>query len=276
MPIFGGTAERTAKIDALNKSQAVIEFDLDGNIVDANQNFLDTVGYRRDEIVGKHHRMFVDPAYAGTEDYAGFWQALRRGEYQAREFMRLAKGGRRIWIQASYNPLLDRAGRPYKVVKFATDITAQKLRCADFESQIRAIQKSQAVIEFALDGTVLTANDNFLAATGYALDEIKSQHHSMFVEPGVRNTSDYRAFWESLRRGEYQSGEYRRVGKSGRPIWIQATYNPVHGADGQLLKVVKFATDITRQVEQRERRVELQKSIDADLAEITASVGAAS
>jgi methyl-accepting chemotaxis protein len=276
MHIFGKTAEFAAKIHALNRSQAVIEFELDGTIVDANDNFLNTVGYRRDEVIGKHHKMFVDPDFAGSAEYRSFWEALRRGEYQAREFMRLAKGGRHIWIQASYNPLLDRNGRPYKVVKFATDVTDQKLRCADFESQIEAIHKSQAVIEFALDGSILTANDNFLKTTGYARDEIVGKHHGMFVEPSYRRSSDYRVFWDSLRRGEYQAGEYKRIGKGGRPVWIQATYNPVHGADGRLLKVVKFATDITPQVEQRERRAELQKSIDADLAEITASVGSAS
>ena len=220
--------------------------------------------------------MFVEPDRRDSAEYRGFWDALRRGEYQAREFKRVAKGGRPLWIQASYNPLMNARGKPYKVVKFATDITDQKLRNADYEGQLKAIHKSQAVIEFNLDGTIITANDNFLKTIGYSLDEIRGKHHRVFVEPQERESSAYRAFWEALGRGEYQASEYKRVGKGDRTVWIQASYNPIHDADGKIMKVVKFATDITAQVEDRIRRADLQKTIDNDLGEITASVATTS
>jgi methyl-accepting chemotaxis protein len=274
MAIF--KSETSAKIDALNRSQAVIEFNLDGTIITANANFLAAMGYGLEEIRGKHHSLFVEPAFRDNAEYRGFWDALRRGEYQSREFKRIAKGGRPIWIQASYNPLFGRGGKPYKVVKFATDITEQKLRNADYEGQIKAIHKSQAVIEFDLDGTILTANDNFLKTVGYSLAEIKGKHHSLFVEAAYRDSPAYRAFWDSLRRGEYQAAEFKRIGKGGRPVWIQASYNPISDANGKVMKVVKFATDITAQVEERLKRAELQKHIDVDLGSITNAVAAAS
>ena len=272
MQLFKFSQELTSKLDALSKSQAVIEFNLDGTIVTANENFLNAMGYRLDEIQGKHHSMFVEPELRERAEYREFWEALRRGEYQSREFPRVAKGGRPVWIQASYNPLLGRGGKPYKVVKFATDITEQKLKSADYEGQIAAIQKSQAVIEFNLDGTIITANENFLKTLGYRLDEIQGKHHGMFVEPQYRDSSAYREFWDSLRRGDYQAAEYKRVGKGGKTVWIQASYNPIRGADGKLAKVVKFATDTTAQVEDRIRRGDLQKSIDIDLGQITEAV----
>ena len=276
MQLFKPSQELSAKLEALSKSQAVIEFNLDGTIITANPNFLSGLGYRLDEIQGKHHSMFVDPELRDSAEYREFWDALRRGEYQAKEFRRIAKGGRAIWIQASYNPLLDGSGKPFKIVKFASDITEQKLRNADYEGQINAIQKSQAVIEFNLDGTIITANDNFLKTLGYRLDEIQGKHHGMFVEPDYRESIAYREFWDSLRRGEYQAAEYKRVAKGGRAVWIQASYNPIQGADGKLAKVVKFATDTTAQVEDRIRRGEIQKSIDIDLGQITEAVASTS
>lgn len=276
MQLFKSSQELAAKQEALAKSQAIIEFNLDGTIVTANQNFLDAMGYRLDEIAGKHHSMFVEPELRDQAQYRQFWEALRQGEFQAGEFPRIAKGGRQVWIQASYNPLLNRSGKPFKIVKFAADITEQKLRSADCEGQIAAIQKSQAVIEFNLDGIVITANENFLKTVGYQLDEIRGKHHSMFIEPEYRDSAAYRGFWEALRRGDYQAAEYKRIAKGGKAIWIQASYNPIRGADGKLVKVVKFATDTTAQVEDRLRRGEVQKSIDADLGMITEAVASTS
>jgi methyl-accepting chemotaxis protein len=276
MQIFRGAQELAARVDAIDRSQAVIEFKLDGTIITANANFLNALGYQLDEIQGKHHSMFVPAAERESTAYREFWDALARGEFQSHEFMRIAKGGRMIWIQASYNPLLGRSGKPFKVVKLATDITARKMKSFDYEGQVAAIHKSQAVIEFNLDGTVIAANDNFLKTLGYRLDEIQGKHHSMFVEPAYRDSPAYREFWETLRRGEYQAAEYKRIGKDGKGVWIQASYNPIYGADGKVFKIVKFATDISGQVEDRLRRAELQKSIDADLGQITESVAATS
>jgi methyl-accepting chemotaxis protein len=240
-------ADLEAVVGAINRSQAMIEFQMDGTILTANENFLKTLGYRLDEIQGRHHRMFVDPAEQNSTAYAEFWASLNRGEYQAAEYKRVAKGGREVWIQASYNPIFDLNGRPTKVVKFATDITARKLADADFAGQIAAIAKSQAVIEFQMDGTILAANENFLATLGYRSDEIQGRHHRMFVDPAEQNSTAYADFWARLNRGEYQSGEYRRIGKGGREIWIQASYNPILDPGGKPFKVVKFATDITAQ-----------------------------
>jgi methyl-accepting chemotaxis protein len=269
MLMFRHSQELAARFAALDKSQALIEFDLDGTILTANQNFLNAIGYQLAELQGKHHSIFIEPAMRESAEYREFWAALRRGEYQAGEFKRIAKGDREIWIQASYNPLLDGRGKPFKVVKFATDITARKLKSIEYEGQIKAIQKSQAVIDFTPDGTILDANDNFLKALGYELAEIRGKHHSMFVDADQRESPAYRAFWESLRRGEYQAAEYKRLGKNGRVIWIQASYNPIHDSNGKVTKVVKFATDMTAQVEDRIRRSEVQKTIDLDLGMIT-------
>ncbi len=234
-----------ATLAAISRAQALIEFSLDGTILTANANFLAVVGYELGEIVGRHHRMFAEPAYAQSPQYLQFWERLRRGEFDAGEYRRLGKDGREIWIQASYNPVLDAAGKPVKIVKIAVDITARKRAAADAEGQLAAIGKSQAVIEFTLGGEIVTANANFCAALGYRLDEIKGRHHRMFVDPAEAQGADYREFWASLGRGEYRAAEFRRIGKGGREVWIQASYNPILDPNGKPYKVVKYATDIT-------------------------------
>ncbi|MCV6591851.1 MAG: methyl-accepting chemotaxis protein, partial [Silicimonas sp.] len=200
---------------------------------------------RLEEIQGQHHRMFCDPAYANSPEYKAFWEQLGRGEFASGEFKRFTKTGDGIWIQASYNPIFDPEGRPYKVVKYATDITEAKLKSADYEGQINAVSRSQAVIEFDLDGTIRTANENFLATTGYRLEEIQGQHHRMFCEGDYASSAEYSTFWEDLARGEFASGEYRRLAKNGATVWIQASYNPIFDPEGKPYKVVKYATDIT-------------------------------
>ncbi len=266
------TADFSGQIDAIGKSLAVIEFNLDGTIRNANENFLATVGYRLDDIQGQHHSMFMEPAERNSSAYQMFWAKLARGEYDAGVYKRIGQGGKEIWIQASYNPILDMNGKPFKVVKYATDVTESKLRNADYSGQIAAIGKSQAVIEFNLDGTILNANDNFLAATGYRLDEIQGRHHNMFVEPEYKHSPEYRAFWEKLNRGEYDTGEYKRIAKGGREIWIQASYNPILDLNGKPFKVVKYATDVTgRKQAVAEIKAKLLAVADGDL---TASISA--
>ena len=238
-------ADFEGQIGAINRSQAVIQFKLDGTILDANEAFLQTTGYSLAEIQGQHHSMFVDREYAASAEYRTFWENFARGEFHSGEYQRFGKGGKEVWIQASYNPIMDTNGKPVKVVKYATDITEQKQRFADYEGQMAAIRKAQAVIEFDVDGTIRDANDAFLQTTGYALNEIQGQHHSMFVDHEVRVSTEYQQFWESLRRGEYRSDRYRRVGKGGKEIWIQASYNPILDLNGKPVKVVKYATDIT-------------------------------
>ena len=256
-------ANYEGQIDAIRKSQAVVEFDLDGTVLAANENFLQVMGYRAEEVVGRHHRQFMPAGEADSEAYRAFWAGLKRGEYIAGEFKRLAKGGREVWIQASYNPILDVNGRPCKVVKFASDVTETKLLSADHAGQVEAIRRSQAVIAFAMDGTVLDANENFLAVMGYDADEVIGRHHSLFVEPAYAKSRDYAEFWASLRRGEYSSAQYRRLAKDGRSVWIQASYNPIFDLNGEPFKVIKFATDITEEVARRERMNQLSLVADS-------------
>ena len=233
---------------ALNRVQAVIEFQLDGTILHANDNFLSAVGYTLDEVQGRHHSMFCDSTFAASEAYRQFWERLRGGHYEHGEYKRIGKGGREIWINASYNPVFDADGKPYKVIKFATDVTATKLRNAEYEGKVSAMDKAQAVIEFDMGGHVLTANGNFLDAMGYTLDDIKGEHHRMFCETDYASSVDYKRFWQKLNRGEFDSGRYKRVGNGGKTIWIQATYNPILDMNGTPFKIVKFASDITEQV----------------------------
>ena len=238
-------AEYVGKVAAIDRSQAVVEFDLSGHIQDANENFLTTMGYSMDEIRGQHHRIFVDAEHAKGQEYAAFWQRLSRGEYEAGEYRRVAKGGRDIWLLASYNPIFDLEGRPFKVVKYATEITDGKLRNAEYEGKVSAIGRAQAVVEFDLAGRILDANQNFVDTMGYSLPEIRGQHHRMFVDPEMANSAEYTAFWEKLGRGEFDAGEYKRVAKGEREIWLQATYNPIFDLDGKPYKVVKYAVDVT-------------------------------
>jgi methyl-accepting chemotaxis protein len=267
--------EDAGKISAIGRAQAVIEFNLDGTIITANENFLGALGYSLAEIRGKHHQMFVAPAERNSAAYREFWAMLGRGEFQSAEYKRIGKGGKEVWILASYNPILDEAGKPFKVVKFASDITAEKLKAANYAGQIEAIGKSQAVIEFGMDGLVLTANDNFLGALGYSLAEIQGRHHSLFVPADQRDGEAYRAFWAALNRGEFQSGEYERVGKGGKQIWIQASYNPIRDLNGNPYKVVKYASDTTAQVIARMRSEKVRgmmESVAAGAEELNASV----
>ncbi len=242
------SADWEGQLDAISKAQAVIEFDLKGNILSANANFCQALGYSAEELEGKHHSLFVDPAYRASPEYASFWEKLGRGQFDAGQYRRFGKGGKEVWIQASYNPIMDLEGKPFKVVKYATDITAQKLQAADFAGQLDAISKAQAVIEFDLKGNILTANDNFLSTLGYRLDEVQGKHHSMFVDPGERAQPAYREFWERLAQGAFDSGRYRRIDKFGKDVWIQASYNPIMDMNGKPFKVVKYATDVTEQV----------------------------
>ncbi len=267
--------EDAGKIEAILRAQAVIEFTMDGTIITANENFLKTLGYALAEIQGKHHSMFVEPAMRESAEYREFWAKLNRGEYSAAEYKRIGKGGKEVWILASYNPILDERKKPFKVVKFATDVTEQRLSTANLAGQIAAIGKSQAVIEFNMDGTIITANENFLGAMGYTLDEIRGRHHSMFVESSEREGAGYREFWARLNRGEYQAAEYKRIGKGGKEVWIQASYNPILDLNNKPYKVVKYATDVTQQVLVRmgnERVRSMMDSVAAGAEELNASV----
>lgn len=400
-PTFSNTGERigtvvewqdgssTGIVAAITRSQAVIEFDREGKIVTANENFLKVVGYSLDEIVGKHHSIFCEPDYVASPAYKAFWEALQKGEAQISEFKRFGKGGKEIWISASYNPVLDLTGRVVRVVKAATDITneialrkevamislvanetdnsviitdanekieyvnpgftkmtgytleevrgkkpgdflqgqltsaetkreiresinsqkplyteilnyhkngtsywvslainpvfdkngkieryisiqsnvtATKEKALDLTLQMEAISRSQGVIEFKMDGTIVTANKNFLDVMGYTLDEIVGKHHRMFCEKEYAASNDYRAFWDALKRGEFMSAEFKRIGKNGKEVYIQASYNPIYDLSGNPVKVIKYATETT---ESAVARIENERGMKESMAVLT-------
>lgn len=269
------------QLAAIRRSLAVIEFDMDGNVLDANENFLKALGYTIEEIKGRHHSIFVDEKYRTSPAYREFWARLNAGEYFSDEFKRIGKGGREVWIQATYNPILDEAGKPYKVVKFSADITQQKTESTDARGQVAAIWRSQAVIEFDMSGSVLNANENFLGAMGYTLEEIRGKHHRMFVEESYRVSPEYKEFWAKLNAGQYLSAEFKRIGKGGREVWLQASYNPILNVDGKPYKVVKFAADVTEQKlmqlksasqeHERQMAAELQAKVNTMLEVVAAA-----
>ena len=241
-------SDTVAVLRALDQSLAIIEFDPNGTILTANENFCNALGYSLSEIKGQHHSMFVDPEYVRSPDYKAFWAKLGRGEFDARDYKRIDKGGRDVWIQASYNPVLDSKNRVLKVVKVATDITAEKLKNAEFAGKLDAISRVQGIIEFTPAGEVITANENFLNVLGYRLEEIKGQHHRLFVEPSYAQSAEYQEFWRKLNGGEYIAAEFKRIGKGGKEVWIQASYNPIFDFNNKVMKVIKFATDVTERV----------------------------
>lgn len=242
-------AEHEGQIAAIHNAQCVVSFELDGTIIEANENFLSATGYKFVDVRGQHHRMFVEPEEAISEDYLNFWDDLAKGNFRAGEYKRIGKNGHEVWLQATYNPIKDLNGRPFKVVKYATDVTEAKLRQADYQGQIEAIHKSQGVAVFDLDGTVIDLNPNFLHMLGYDLDEIRGRHHSVLIARDEAAGEDYVGFWDTLRSGSYHSGMYKRVGKDGREIWIQASYNPIFDLNGKPTKVIKYATDVSSNVE---------------------------
>ncbi|GAB6844147.1 PAS domain-containing methyl-accepting chemotaxis protein [Methylorubrum rhodinum] len=256
-------------VASIDRSMGRIEFALDGTITDANATFLALIGYSLDELRGRKHAQLMPEAERDDAAYREFWDGLRRGEFRSGEFRRIAKDGRSIWIQASYNPVLDRRGRPFKVVKFAADISAQTQRNAFYEAQIAAINRSQAVIHFTPEGTITDANDKFLEAMGYRLDEIRGRHHSLFVDSEEAAGAEYATFWTALGAGQYRAGEFRRIAKGGREVWIYGSYNPIFDSEGRPCAVVKFASDVTTQVADRLRRAEGQRAIQSELGDIT-------
>ncbi|MBP9490450.1 MAG: PAS domain-containing methyl-accepting chemotaxis protein [Aliarcobacter sp.] len=242
---FSTNKEEKAQLNAINEHYAVISFKTDGTILKANQNFLNALGYDKNEIIGRHHSMFCDKDFVNSKEYSNFWSDLNKGIVQTSEFKRIKKDGTHIFIQASYTPIKDNNGKVYEIIKFAQDITAKKLENLDYLGQIEAIGKSQAVIEFDMNGNILNANENFLNTVGYSLGEIVGKHHSIFCEEQYKNSNEYKEFWKKLNDGKFDSGQYLRIGKNEKRVWIRATYNPILDFNGKPFKVVKYATDIT-------------------------------
>jgi methyl-accepting chemotaxis protein len=265
-------AENAALVKAIRRAQAVIEFDLTGKILTANENFLAAMGYTLGEIVGAKHSIFVTTQDRDSQAYRDFWARLARGEFVAGEYKRISKGGHEVWLQATYNPILSLDGKPLKVVKFATDVTDARMQSANTLGQVQAIQRTQAVIEFAMDGTIQHANDLFLSTMGYTLPEIIGKHHSIFIERNERDSPNYRAFWNSLRAGEFCDGEFKRIAKNGSEIFLRATYHPILDLNGKPFKVVQFASPVTRQVIARQKFNGLLETVAAATHQLSASI----
>jgi len=242
------TDDATEVVAALKKSFSYISFSPDGTILDANELLCKPLGYSLEEIVGRNHSIFIEPAFAKSAEYAEFWNHLRQGVFSSGEYKRIGKNGEAVWLQASYTPIFDNRGRVVRIVQGGLNITEAKVKAAEEASLIQALYRSQAVIEFSLDGRVLSANDNFLKVFGYTRDEVVGQHHRMFADPEYAASAEYQAFWRRLASGEVLADEFRRLGKGGQEVWLQASYNPVYDVDGAIIKVVKFATDLTERM----------------------------
>ena len=238
-------------LDAISHTMAMIEFTPAGEILKANPLFLQLLGYRSEDVLGKHHSVFCPPEVARSSEYQRFWQRLGSGESFSDRFMRLAKGGHPVWLEASYIPVTDQAGKVTKVIKLATDITRAMKAEQEHKSLLNAINRSMAVIEFTLDGQIVDANENFLKTVGYRLEEVKGKHHRIFCDAETAASADYQSAWKRLNHGEFLSDRFKRVTRDGRTIWLRATYNPLYDTNGKLYGVVKIASDITNQVESR-------------------------
>ena len=260
------STELKSKIGAINNSMAVIEFDTSGTILTANENFLSTTGYTLQEIQHKHHRIFCSDDYKNSKEYSEFWEELNKGRFLRGRFERVDKNGNALWLEAAYSPVFDDDGKLIKVIKCASNITEQVQKAQEQENIITAIHRSMAVIEFRASGEILTANSNFLDAAGYRLDEIQGKHHRIFCEESLAKSPEYLEFWQKLNRGEFVSGRFKRIDKQGNVLWLEASYNPIIDNQGNLTKVIKFASDITRGVVNaaEARKVAVHASHEAD------------
>ncbi|NWA83374.1 PAS domain-containing methyl-accepting chemotaxis protein [Pseudomonas sp. D2002] len=243
-------AQQASMLDAIERSMAVIEFDLQGTVLRANENFLKTMSYRAEQVVGQPHRAFCTPAFARSAEYNQLWTQLRNGQFQSGTFERVAGDGQSVWLEASYNPVRDDTGQVIKVVKYAMDVTPRLQAESEANAKLGAIDRAMAVIEFNLDGTIITANSNFLQRMGYSLAQIQGKHHRLFCKPELANSATYSEFWKRLNQGELFNGQFERIDKNGQTVWLEANYNPVYDASGRLCKVVKFASDVTARVQQ--------------------------
>lgn len=266
LSVFNKEKDEAAIMSALHRSQAIIHFTTDGTIIWANPNFCKALGYSLSEIQGQHHRIFVDPYYAASPNYQAFWSDLGAGKFKSSQYKRIAKGGREVYIEATYNPILDRNNKPFKIVKIATDITVKTRKMRE------ALDRTQAVISFNMDGTILEANSLFLNAVGYSIEDIRGKHHSIFMDPVEAQSPSYSEFWKALNRGEFQAGDFRRIGKGGQEIWIRVSYNPVFGNDGLPYMITKFATDITQQKRIAKQTAEVATSVATATHEMSGSI----
>ena len=235
---------KTTMLNVLNKAQAVVEYTADGVIQNANSKFQEITGYDESDLIGSHHKTLCTSSEKKSEAYSEFWRELRSGNEQEGEYCIISNSGEEIWLQASFNPVMNEAGKVIRVVQFASDITEAKLKNAYFEGQIDAINKAQPVVEFDMGGKVLHANDNFLSMMGFSLEEIKGRHHSLFVDEAFKRSIEYSQLWDQLQDGILVNGEFKRVGRGSKEVWVQASYNPIFDLSGRPFKVVQYALSL--------------------------------
>lgn len=240
--------ELNYKFNAVNKSTAIIEFDKNGQIINANEIFLENFGYKKNEVIGKHHSIFCKSEYVKSYEYKNFWKKLNSGSFFKDRFVRVDKSGNEIWLEATYNPVYDKNSNLKSILKLATNITEKVIEEQEKDSLIKGIDRSMAIIELNPEGFILNANDNFLNITKYKLNEIKGKHHSLFCNKDYTKSEEYSIFWKKLNEGEFFSGRFSRLDKNGKEIWLNATYNPIYDYNGKIYKIVKFATDITERI----------------------------
>ena len=246
-------ALQASLLEAINRSMASIEFDLNGVVLSANENFYKTMRYRPEQVVGKEHRMFCTPEYARSSEYSQLWARLRQGEFVSATFKRVAGDGSTVWLEASYNPIRDANGTLTKVVKYAAAVTDRIQAENETASKLQAIDRAMAVIEFDLDGRILAANDNLLRVMGYSRHELVGKNHKQLCPPEISSSAEYVDFWRRMGKGEFFSGQFKRVSRQGQTVWVEATYNPVYDADGKLCKIIKFASDVTERIEKHKQ-----------------------
>lgn len=257
------------EMEAIKSSVAYIEFTPDGQILTANALFLKATDYQLDQIVGHHHRMFCSDEYQHSSEYQSFWQKLASGISFSGVFPRLNRLGQVIYLRATYFPVTDHDNHVVKVIKIATDITEQHRLFLDKDAILYALDKSLAVIEFTPAGVITHANQNFLNAMGYDMSDIFGKHHSMFCYDNFYKENPN--FWRTLAEGQVYKGRFERKKSNGEHIWLEATYNPIRDKNGQVYKVIKFASDITTRVDSAKQIAELAASTSEETSAITAT-----
>ncbi len=253
-------AENRGKLEGINSTNIVIEYDFEGRLLTANENFLQTSGYTLEEVIGKPHSFFCDQNHINSSTYQDLWKKLRQGEAVFDTYPRIGKAGQRIWLEGSYTPITDDDGRLLKIVKFAQDATERRTRNAENRGKLQGINRTNLVVEFDREGVVISANNRFLEAMGYQREEFIGKAHAMFCDEVYRNSREYREFWDDLRSGKALFGTYPRLNKAGKRIWLEGNYTPITDGEGNFLKVVKYARNVT---DLRQSSMALSNFVDA-------------
>lgn len=254
------TTHTGAELSAIEHAVPMIVFSPEGRVLRANDLFLSTLGFQRDDVIGQHHRIFCDPNYVASPLYRKHWETLNQGQPITDTIKRIAKNGEAVWLQGTYAPVLNKQGKVVEIVKIASEVTERVTQAQEHRSLLAALNRSMAMISFTPQGTIVSANDNMLALMGYRLDEARGQSHAVLCPPEFVASDDYRRHWQRLARGEFITGRFERINRRGERVWLEASYNPILDNEGQVVKVVKIAQDITRLMQQQQHEEEMVRS----------------